>query len=145
MVTTSSFCALWMSPSSHLLRNWWQLWVSSTVSGETFHPSSTIFLHGHIRDILQLWCCTLVGVCEYPPAPFSGETPPTLVQWWLAWKKWSRMTQAIGNQTEAMVTMVSAMIYTGQHFLYLRYHDDQHTSVIKIVSAVLRIRDESTR
>ena len=42
-----------------------------------------------------------------PPAPFSGETPPALVRWGLAWKIWSRMTQTIGNETEAMVTMVS--------------------------------------
>ena len=37
--------------SSRVLKNWWELRVSSTVSAEAFHPNSTIFLHGHIRDI----------------------------------------------------------------------------------------------
>ena len=123
--------------SSHLLRNWWELRVSSTVSAEAFHPNSTIFLHGHIRDIsvtcpsylwhirdiFQLcWHCTLLGVCMCPPAPFSGETPPALVRWGGSHGKYGRAWhKLLGMKLKQWWQWCLAMIYAGQRFLYLHY------------------------
>ena len=55
--------------------------------------------------------------------------------------KYAAMTKAIRNETEAMVTITTIMVFCktyaeGQDQLYLHYHDAQYTSVIKILSVV---------
>ena len=107
---TGGLVQLWYNTgvSSHLLRNWWEL----PVVEHRFLVKLFVLTPQHFYAGISVISMTFYNSGVYIGGSVHVSTSP--VFWWntrgaravawSAWKIWSRMTQAIGNETEAMVT-----------------------------------------